>query len=480
MSSILRIRNDFSWFLSDDSKAKETLWRALRFPAKNYWHSRLYRQKLWDGYNEFYKKETGRFLTGLLPEVRAALKHLKTDYRVIDEREKLEFATAQIDCEFLQRWNPFPDPFILHDYQVDLVHQAIKHHRGTVFAPTSAGKTMMMVALIKCLPPQTPAMILTNRSGLSQQIHDELVQWGCENVGRCFDKICEPDYMTVANYQSLHKISKLVPHVKVLLVDEIHEMISKEPKKWYKKFKSASVRVCFSATPFKYDGADKTQKYEVKGYFGAVFKTTSEMAEDGILTTAKLQKHGKLAKSKCVFYPVREPDIVYDIYMDAKIRGIAENWHFHEIVRDLTLSLKGRTLIIVEHLDHGNTLNEMLPGSVWVRGEDDLEKRKEVVRLLSKSKDDCVAIATQGIFNTGINVKVHNLINAAGGAAEHLIKQKMGRGLRVANDKLMLHYYDFIFYINPYLKKHSVKRCKVLKNEGHQVIVKDELDFPRT
>jgi superfamily II DNA or RNA helicase len=119
----------------------------------------------------------------------------------------------------------------------------------------------------------------------------------------------------------------------------------------------------------------------------------------------------------------------------------------------------------------------MIPGALWVRGEDNLETRKHVIGELQKSKKDVIAIATQGIFNAGINVFVRNLINAAGGQADHQIIQRMGRGLRVAEDKDMLYYYDFIFKINDYLLTHSKKRIKILKQEGHEVIVKDKIDF---
>ena len=84
-----------------------------------------------------------------------------------------------------------------------------------------------------------------------------------------------------------------------------------------------------------------------------------------------------------------------------------------------------------------------------------------------------MAIATQGIFNTGINVFVHNLINAAGGQADHLIIQRMGRGLRTASDKDILNYYDFVFEINSYLHKHSLKRIKILQKQGHEIEITD-------
>ena len=62
---------------------------------------------------------------------------------------------------------------------------------------------------------------------------------------------------------------------------------------------------------------------------------------------------------------------------------------------------------------------------------------------------------------------LHQLINAAGGQADHQIIQRMGRGLRVSSDKEDLKYFDFIFDINPYLLEHSKKRIKILKDQGH-------------
>jgi superfamily II DNA or RNA helicase len=98
-------------------------------------------------------------------------------------------------------------------------------------------------------------------------------------------------------------------------------------------------------------------------------------------------------------------------------------------------------------------------------------KRQEIEKL--QKEENCIAIATQGIFNTGINVFVHNLINAAGGQADHQIIQRMGRGLRTAKDKDELLYVDFLFENNPYLHKHSMKRIRILKKQGHEVEVRD-------
>jgi superfamily II DNA or RNA helicase len=308
------------------------------------------------------------------------------------------------------------------------------------------------------------------------QNYEELVKWGVPDVGRLYDTYNEPNIVTCATVQSIHKIEKLLPYIKVLIVDEIHEMMSKEPRAAYNKLKSACVRVAVSATPFKDGGKDKCQKYAVKGYFGPILKTTSTAAVDGILKTKLLQQRGRLSEADATFFNIYEPQLPYAIYQDAVTQGIANNWGFHEIVTRLAHKQVGRSVILVERLSHGDTLKQMMPEALWVQGKDNQDTRKEVISQLQVAKGNVVAIATTGIFNTGVNFYVHNLINAAGGQAEHVIIQRFGRGLRAVDDKDMLHYYDFFFHINEYLEDHSESRVAILTKEGHKVEVKD-VDF---
>lgn len=465
--TVLRIQNCYSWLYCEKPEVLKVLHENMRFRERGYFHSRLYKQKLWDGYTEFFSKKTGRFLTGLLPEVKAALAHIGEEYRLMDEREEFEFKISEIDKNFI-------DGVELYDYQVDLTNGLIKHKRGIICAPTGAGKSLIMVSILKTLPDNCPSLVLANKKSLVEQNYEEIVKHGFKNVGRLYGKYKDPGIITCATVQSLHKMEPLLDKIKVLIVDEIHENMSKEPKKYFNKMKSCSVRAAVSATPFKFGGKDMCQKWLVKGYFGPSLKSKSA---GGVMTTSHLQERGMLSGSRCVFYPVREPDLKYEVYMDAVTRGIAENWHFHEIIKRLASKLEGRTLILVERIAQGDSLASLIPGSLWVQGKDDLETRKMVIEKLKTSKEKVVAIGTQQIMNTGINVMTHNVINAAGGQADHHIIQRVGRGLRTANDKEILNYYDFVFHNNEYLLEHSKKRIKILKKEKHEIIIKDHIDF---
>jgi superfamily II DNA or RNA helicase len=464
----LRLENNYSWLESGDEGLKHILWRALRVRAKNYFHNFRYKQKLWDGYDDFFKKDSGRFLTGLLPEVKGALKELGAPYTVADFRNKITWRVPSINQYFL---NEGPNPVKeLRDYQVDYVNHTIKYSRGLITSPTSSGKTNTMKAIVKALPPKTPTLILANKTSLVDQNYEEIKSLGLE-CGRLYGSKKDPNYITCSTSQSAHLLKPVLGKIQVLIVDEIHEMMSKVPKKIYAAMKNCSVRIGMSATPFKFGGKDESQMYDVKGWFGPPFLTDS--TESGKLTTKELQDRNILSSAECYFAKVTEPKIPYAIYLDAVTFGIAENEHFHKQVSDLVKGLKGRSLVIVERIAHGDRLQELIPGSLWVRGEDTLETRKYIIDRLKHDEDDLVAIATSGIFNTGINVFCHNLVNACGGQADHQIIQRFGRGLRMANDKDHLKYYDFIFEINDYLEKHSWKRVKIIEAEGHKVTVQE-------
>ena len=482
----LLIQNSHSWFQTDDEDIRKDLWRKLRWRERGCFHTRLYQQKIWDGYKDFFDKNTGKFLTGIIPEVRAYLDFHKIPYVVDDKRELVKWLYPELTDQFLNQWletfnSRCPEEerlksFTLRDYQPELANAVIKNYRGIVTAPTAAGKTAIMISIVRALPPTTPVLILAHRTSLTDSTYREMNWWGVPNLGRLYDKYAQPNLVTVANWQSVHKIAKVLPKFKVLIVDEIHEMMSKGPKKIYGKLTGCSVRVAVSATPFKFDGTDNVQKYSVKGFFGPILKVKSA-GPTGILTTLECQNRGFLSASEATFFPISDPQLPYLPYQEAVTQGIAENWGFHGIVSRLAKSLTGRTLILVERLAHGDYLESLIPGALWVRGKDTLETRRFVIEQLKRSEENCVAIATQGIFNAGINVYVHNLINAAGGKADHTIIQRMGRGLRKAGDKAILNYYDFVFLINDYLKSHSEKRVKILKKQGHKVIVKDCIDF---
>lgn len=472
----LKIQNDYSWVITRNESLKHELWLGLRKREKGYFHSTLYKQGIWDGFIDFFHRDGGRFLTGLLPEVLRTLKKHKIKPEIIDTRDFFTWKYSKVGPKFLRQWQPEDEKFDLYDYQVDAINSVIRNYRGLVKYPTGAGKTAIMAGIMKSLPDKCPTLFLTKGASLVEQNYHEMIKWGVPNVGRIYGKYKEPNFITCATTAkpTLQKLIPILPKFKALIVDEVHDCMSKIPKAAYKKMDGAVARIGISATPFKHGGTDVTQKFWTKGFFGPVLKTST--TESGVITTKDLQDRDILSASEAHFYRIEEPKLVHEPYMDAVTMGIAENFYFLDIVKRLAMSLKGRNLILVDRIAQGDALHQMIPNSYLIKGPTDLSERSEVFKKL-KYDENATAIVMQQIVSAGINVFIHNLINAAGGKAIHTIVQRMGRGLRKAGDKEKLRYYDFIFDINDYLYKHSCQRIETLMKEGHEITRHEKFDF---
>jgi superfamily II DNA or RNA helicase len=447
--NVLRVENINSHLLTPDLELKTKLWEAMRFRKDNYYFNQGYRQGKWDGFLEFFDRFKGRFLTGLRPEIEYALKKkFKIPYTIDDRTQPFTFKYHDVDNQFLNRWLSEEDHITLYDYQADLINQAIKHRRGLIKAPTGSGKTNIFIGIMRAIPAGTPTLILTDTVDLTEQNYDCLVNCGFKDLGILHGKKKKPNVITCSTVQSCLKLEKLFKHVKVVIIDEVHACMSAVPVRIYRKLKWAPIRLGISATPYE----SKEEKFKVKGHFGPVLKT-------------KATENGE---------EVDEPQLPYEIYQDAVKFGIADNHHFHGMVSKLAQSLTGRTLILVERLDQGDALKNLIPGAYWIQGKDNPKTRKEIYQKL-KTSDNVVAIVSQKIISKGLDVKIHNLINAAGGTAQHSVIQRMGRGLRTADDKDILKYFDFLFNINDYLRDHSEHRIKVLQKEKHPVSIKEKI-----
>jgi hypothetical protein len=67
-----------------------------------------------------------------------------------------------------------------------------------------------------------------------------------------------------------------------------------------------------------------------------------------------------------------------------------------------------------DRLQHGDALHELLPGSYWVRGQDDSATREYVFSQLRQSDKPKVVAICSSIGFVGLNIYCHHLINAAG------------------------------------------------------------------
>ena len=73
------------------------------------------------------------------------------------------------------------------------------------------------------------------------------------NVGIVTGDHNSPGHITICTAQSLHKVQDLIPEIKAIIIDEVHQFSSSGSVKILKQFKNATMKLGFSATPWKID-----------------------------------------------------------------------------------------------------------------------------------------------------------------------------------------------------------------------------------
>jgi superfamily II DNA or RNA helicase len=456
---VLKIGNLASQVVTKDKDLLHKLHNKFKFQDKAFFFKRKFSPFPRYQMSEAFFDRHGKFPTGLLAEVTSELRALDLTFDRLDLRPQTKDPPKylEVTSDFLKTNT---SNIMLHDYQVEVANLALKEQRGIIKCATGGGKTLIFTALLKALENKYPAVILMRNKSLVEQTYQVFKQNNLPNVGRVNMDFHEPNHITCATIQSLHKIEDLIPKAKVLIIDEVHEFASKKTIQQFKNFDNTVFRWGFSATPFKKD--DEIHNYRLKSWLGP------QLCD---ITMEQLQEHKILSGSEAHFYQINEPSDIKGLqYFEAEDQGIVKNEYFHKKVAELVNKIpSGRILVMVKRLQHGDYLHDLLPGSFWIKGQDDAETREFVFNQLRHSEKEKVVAICSSIGYLGINIYVHHIINASGGKDPNVLIQKIGRGLRKSHDKDKLEYHDFKFNNHPTLMKHSLHRIKTLKSEGHLV-----------
>jgi len=122
----------------------------------------------------------------------------------------------------------------------------------------------------------------------------------------------------------------------------------------------------------------------------------------------------------------------------------------------------GNTLVLVNRIDTGNKLKELIPDAVFISGSVKLDDRKDEYDEI-KTSSDKVIVATYGVAAVGINIpRVFNLVLIEPGKSFVRVIQSIGRGIRKAEDKDFVQIWD-ITSTCKYSKKHLTERKRYYK-----------------
>ena len=339
---------------------------------------------------------------------------------------------------------------------------------------TGAGKTLTISSIIHNLFSKNKVrrvLILVPDNGLVVQFKGDLVdQYGLkQKVSLFFDKfntIDEDAEIIIANrplFLARYEANKKFFDEKIdcLIVDEAHSI--KRNNKVSKFIGKMQTRYRFGFTGTLAENEE--DKMRNIGLLGPIMyqKTSKELRDEGFLSDVLVQiLNLNYSKNICVGL---------DYLGEKEWLGICKERN--EFLTRLLFTLKKNSLVMVNYLNHGFTLeeyfnrhNESLPEEkrkkvYFIRGEVDTASREEVKKLMEK-EDGIICIAITKIFSTGINIKnIHNIILASGGKSSVTVVQSIGRGLRLHPEKKQLAIWDIVDANYKYSVNHGLARQKI-------------------
>lgn len=365
-----------------------------------------------------------------------------------DKRTHFDFQMKEWTEEELKSFLP---NFDYVEHQVRGLQALLKTNKGIVMAPTSAGKSSLMAAWLKLT--NLPTLILTDRATLGAQLAQDFRDKGID-CGFCSGNGVRQGFCMVSTIQSVKKLD--VSRFQMVLVDECHRSSSKSFQDFLASF-GCPLKYGFSASPSNGNLLDFARIRQQLGSIIIQIKS-NELMDNGVMAKAKIN----LVKIDC-------PE-TFD-YPSANDLGIVHNKARNEVIKNIVEKHReeGYICILVSILEHGKELNEVIPGSAYLKGEDPLNKRMEIINKFNNGEIP-VLIGTN-ILQEGISISnMKTLIMASGGKAVTATIQRIGRVLRITKEKRQGVFYDFIDAGNKYLFKHSKQRLSLYKKEGYDDI----------
>jgi superfamily II DNA or RNA helicase len=420
---------------------------------------------------------SGKFEIGLLKELSKAI--AKEGFGVeIEEDIKNIFSPINLQTDF----NLLPLSMEYRDYQEQAIKQTISHGRGVIILPTASGKTYVMAGLIKNIKlmlnkPEAKTLVLVPSIQLVEQTYKDFLDYGLTDVTKWSGKN-KPDFenskIIVAGTQILLSKStdlSILSQIDLFLCDEVHGIR-----------KGNSINKIFNLldTPYTFGftgtmPSSLIDQWNIIGKFGPVNYEEK---------TKTLEQKDYIATFKIIILKIKHDNVPASIAMpdrslesfQRELDFLLQNKRRNEIICNLSSKLQNNTIIMVDRIDHGLALMDILKQITkkpfyFIRGTTDIEEREEIRKLMNK-QNDIIVVAMSKIFSTGINIpNLHNIIFASAGKAKIKIMQSIGRALRLHPNKKVANIFD-ISDNTIYSRKHLQQRITLYDNEKYLYEIK--------
>lgn len=449
-----------------DTVTRNKMSNACKYFIPHARHTPMFKLGRWDGTIR-YCDIGGRSYLYLLEKLLPIVTEAGYEIEVIDHRVEynFEFEKVEKDSYSHVKWptgHRFEGaPIELLEHQVEAANAYLNNLQSLQCLSTSAGKTVLSAVICDRASKYGRTIVIVPNKDLVLQTEADFINFGLD-VGVYYGDRKEINKThTICTWQSIEALDKkgkandidnlvdiFLKDVVAVIVDECHGLKSDVLKKHMgTHFKNVPIRWGMTGT------IPKEEHFAISLYctVGPVVNnvTARELQEKGILSTCEVE-----------VLQFQDPILGLKNYQEELKWLVTDKKRITKISNIIKEKRStGNTLVLVDRLETGQLLEELIENSVFVSGDMKSSKRKEHYENVHKS-EDMVIIATYGVAAVGINVpRLFNLFMLESGKSFVRVIQSIGRGLRKAQDKDHVNIYD-VCSNTKFSKKHLAERKK--------------------
>ena len=442
---------------------------ALKFEVPYARYMPQYKLGRWDGKVAFFGIGGTGYVNhlGTITDVLHKCNVEITD--IVDKRQTVDLHFDKVDADYWgdKTWpkgHPAEGEKIrLRDYQVEVINNFLENPQSLQEVATGAGKTIITATLSNITDTYGRSLVIVPNKSLVTQTEEDYINCGLD-VGVYFgDRKELGKTHTICTWQSLNILDKkskdgeallslaeFLEGVSTIIIDEVHQAKAEVLKKLLtQNLRNAPIRWGLTGTIPK----EKFEFESIHASLGPVI---------GQVTAKELQDKGVL--SNCHVNVIQLIDTVAHKNYQEELKYLVTNKDRIKYIGKLldTISNSGNTLILVDRISAGEMLQDLIPNSVFVKGDVKLKDRKEAYDEIKEATNK-VIIATYGVAAVGINIpRIFNLVLIEPGKSFVRVIQSIGRGVRKAKDKDFVQIWD-ITSTCKFAKRHLTQRKKFYK-----------------
>ena len=476
----------------------------------NYRFMKRFKLGVWSGDISYMGSPEGNILFGLWQEIYKCCKEYGYPF-IIENKDQFplnkditkEKVQEFVDDFYKDHKTSEGKDFSPYEHQVDAIFQLLKYQYGIVEIATAGGKSLVFGTLVfyylKNVNPDAKFLLIVPSISLVTQFYNELNDYnrGFNNENKSSVEIRIDEVMSdkprkyredekkpniyIGTYQSLEKYSKdWLSQFEVVTCDEAQSAKAQSLINILTKtFGSAKIRFGMSGT---YPSDSSVEILTIQSLLGPKLINISakKLIDKGLISDLKIKAillHHDNRKFAEGVYKIRKQDGAKAYSLEREY--INKSSKRKTFIKNLVDKFKSNSLVLFHTIEYGTELFNYIQNNCvgkdvfYIDGSTSIEKREYIKKKMEDTSGNTkILCASFGVFSTGVNVKaISNIVFAQGFKSDRVVRQSIGRGLRLHSEKNKLIVFDLVDifhsdYKTILWKQYESRKTEVYKKQG--------------